>query len=96
MPNGSIILVKDNTGKKIAVFLVDEKHADPSSGYSLAIRLLLEKPVEEPTSVVRVASADHPSMYWVNTNNGTLHRLVGTEVEISHRVFGTLPILLLI
>ena len=35
----------------------------------------------QPTSVVRVESLDHPPMYWVDTNSGTLHRLVGAEVE---------------
>ena len=35
----------------------------------------------KPTRVVQVESFDHPPMYWVNTNTGTLHRLVGTEVE---------------
>ena len=35
----------------------------------------------QPTSVVRVESLDHPPMYWVDTNSGTLHRLVDTEVE---------------
>ena len=35
----------------------------------------------QPTSVVRVELLDHPPMYWVDTNSGTLHRLVGAEVE---------------
>ena len=34
-----------------------------------------------PTPVVQVESPEHAPMYWVNTDNGTLHRLVGTEVE---------------
>ena len=34
-----------------------------------------------PTPVVHLESPDYPPMYWVNTNTGTLHRLVGTEVE---------------
>ena len=28
-----------------------------------------------------VESPDHSPMYWIDTNSGTLHRLVGTEVE---------------
>ena len=34
-----------------------------------------------PTPVVQVESPEHAPMYWINTNNGTLYRLVGTEVE---------------
>ena len=33
------------------------------------------------SSNVHVESPEHPPMYWVNTDNGTLHRLIGTEVE---------------
>ena len=31
--------------------------------------------------VVHVGSAQRPPMYWINAETGTLHRLVGTEVE---------------
>ena len=34
-----------------------------------------------PTPVVRVRQAQRPEMYWIDAENGTLHRLVGTEVE---------------
>lgn len=31
--------------------------------------------------IVHVGAAQRPSMYWINTQTGTLHRLVGNEVE---------------
>ena len=31
--------------------------------------------------VVHVETPDHPPMYWVNMNDGTLHRLIGGKVE---------------
>ena len=33
------------------------------------------------TPVVQVGASERPPMYWINVNSGTLHRLVGTEVE---------------
>ena len=33
------------------------------------------------TPVVHVESSNRPPMYWINMNNGTLHRLIGDEVE---------------
>ena len=33
------------------------------------------------TPVVQVGASERPPMYWVDTNSGTLHRLVGAEVE---------------
>ena len=33
------------------------------------------------SSVVLVDASQRPSMYWVDMNNGTLHRLIGTKVE---------------
>ena len=36
----------------------------------------------QPTSVVvQVGASERPPMYWINVNSGTLHRLVGAEVE---------------
>ena len=34
-----------------------------------------------PTSVVHVGEAERPPMYWIDTQIGTLHRLVGDTVE---------------
>ena len=34
-----------------------------------------------PAPVVHVGISEHPPMYWVNTETGTLHRLIGDEVE---------------
>ena len=34
-----------------------------------------------PAPVVHVGLSERPPMYWVNTDDGTLHRLVGDEVE---------------
>ena len=34
-----------------------------------------------PATNVLVEEAGHPPMYWINTETGTLHRLVDTEVE---------------
>ena len=34
-----------------------------------------------PTSVVHVGAAERPPMYWIDTQTGTLHRLVGDTVE---------------
>ena len=33
------------------------------------------------TPVVQVGASERPPMYWINVNSGTLHRLVGAEVE---------------
>ena len=36
----------------------------------------------QPTSVVvQVGASERPPMYWINVRSGTLHRLVGAEVE---------------
>ena len=36
----------------------------------------------QPTSVVvQVGASERPPMYWINVKSGTLHRLVGAEVE---------------
>ena len=34
-----------------------------------------------PAPVVHVGLSERPPMYWVNTDDGTLHRLIGDEVE---------------
>ena len=34
-----------------------------------------------PRPTVLVEASERPPMYWINTNSGTLHRLVGAEVE---------------
>ena len=34
-----------------------------------------------PAPVVHVGISEHPPMYWVNTDDGTLHRLIGDAVE---------------
>ena len=54
---------------------------DTSPLASLTKLVAVDIEISKPTPVVQVASPDHPPMYWVNTNNGTLHRLIGTEVE---------------
>ena len=37
--------------------------------------------ISKPTPVVQVDAAQRPPLYWVNATTGTLHRLVGDEVE---------------
>ena len=36
---------------------------------------------QTPAPVVHVGLSERPPMYWVNTDDGTLHRLIGDEVE---------------
>ena len=48
---------------------------------SLTNLITVDIAVPRPTSVVQVESPEHPPMYWVNTNTGTLHRLVRAEME---------------
>ena len=45
------------------------------------IQSLLDKRSNDVSGNGAVEVPDHPPMYWVNTDTGTLHRLVGTEVE---------------
>ncbi|MDE0552639.1 MAG: dockerin type I domain-containing protein, partial [Candidatus Poribacteria bacterium] len=47
-----------------------------------------KKPESQPlpeylktTGVVNTASSDYPPLYWVDTSNATLHRLMGTNIE---------------
>ena len=42
---------------------------------------LNEVDVEITTPDVHVEATQHPPVYWVNTNNGTLHRLVNIKME---------------
>ena len=51
----------------------------PLASLTKLVRVDIEIP--KPTSGVRVESPEHPPMYWINTNTGTLYRLVGTEME---------------
>ena len=37
--------------------------------------------ISQPSVVVQVGASERPPMYWINVKNGTLHRLVGAEVE---------------
>ena len=37
--------------------------------------------ISQPSVVVQVGASERPPMYWVNVTRGTLHRLVGAEVE---------------
>ena len=37
--------------------------------------------IREPTPLVQVDAAQRPPMYWVDAKSGTLHRLIGDEVE---------------
>ena len=37
--------------------------------------------ISKPSPVVHIGVAQRPPMYWVNEKTGTLHRLVGAEVE---------------
>ena len=65
-------------GKNILLVAVYEKAAawsgffgfEKDAVYSLVI-----------TPVVQVGASERPPMYWINVNSGTLHRLVGAEVE---------------
>ncbi len=59
----------------------DNPIADTSPLASLTKLVEVDIEISIPTPVVHVESSDYPPMYWVDTNNGTLHRLVGTEVE---------------
>ena len=34
-----------------------------------------------PTAVVHIGAAERPPIYWIDTDNGTLRRLIGDEVE---------------
>ena len=63
------------------VISVDIEGTVPSKSLMPDPNLEVDIEISIPTPVVRVESPDHPPMYWVDTNNGTLHRLVGTAVE---------------
>ena len=61
--------------------LAENPIADASPLASLPKLVKVDIEISKPTPVVHVESSDHPPMYWVNTNNGTLYGLVDTEVE---------------
>lgn len=71
-----VLLVKDADGRNIAAFQAIEKTG----------RALIGTPLENVGSDDSVPQAlipqsQRPPMYWVNTEAGTLHRLVGAKVE---------------
>ena len=53
---------------------------DTSPLASLTKPLEVDIEIPIPTPIVHIESPDHPSMYWINTNNGTLYGLVNTEI----------------
>ena len=68
---------EDNpNGEVAAEIIVNYLLADASKDLIPDARL-----AAAPIPVVHVESPEHPPMYWINTNNSTLHHLVGTEVE---------------
>ena len=63
------------------LLLAENPITDTSPLASLTKLVEVDIEISKPIPVVHVESPDYPPMYWVNTNNGTFHRLVGTEVE---------------
>ena len=53
------------------------------TGITLGIAAVLPTPTPPPTVApeVVIAEVERPPLYWIDTQAGTLHRLVGTEVE---------------
>ena len=66
-------LIKDVNDRNLALFQTVE-----NAGRAL-IGSPPQKTVSEPQ--VLIAQSQRPPMYWINTETGTLHRLVDTEVE---------------
>ena len=62
------------------LYLARNPITDTAPLASLTKLVTVDIAIPKPTSVVRVESPEHPPMYWVNTNTGTLHHLVGTEM----------------
>ena len=63
------------------LYLARNPITDTAPLASLTKLVTVDIAIPRSTSVVRVESPEHPPMYWVNTNTGTLHHLVGTEME---------------
>ena len=66
------------------LFLTDNPIQDTSPLRTLLDRnpnLKLDIEISQPSVVVQVGASERPPMYWINVNSGTLHRLVGAEVE---------------
>ena len=62
------------------LYLARNPITDTAPLASLTKLVTVDIAIPKPTSVVQVESPEHPPMYWVNTNTGTLHHLVGTEM----------------
>ena len=54
---------------------------DTSSLASLTKLREVDIEISQPSVVVQVGASERPPMYWINVKKGTLHRLVGAEVE---------------
>ncbi len=65
---GHVWLVKDPNGKNLAVYRAVEK-----DGRAIINALL--------SPVVQIGPAQRPPVYWIDAGAGTLHRLIGDEVE---------------
>ena len=63
------------------LLLAENPITDTSPLASLTKLVEVDIEISKPIPVVHVESPEHPPMYWINTNNSTLHHLVGTEVE---------------
>ena len=86
-----IWLIKALDGRNIAVFQAEAKLGRAAIGATTGNRNpTTQMPPPKATEEVRsdasepqvlIAESQHPPMYWVDTVTGTLHRLVGTNVE---------------
>ena len=65
-------------GKNILLVAVYEQAADWSGFFGFEKDAVYSLVI---TPVVQVGASERPPMYWINVNSGTLHRLVGAEVE---------------
>ena len=75
-------LVKDPNGRNIAVFQAQEKIGRAGIGAMPDHMKRTESgDVNGGNPQVLIAEPQCPQMYWIDAKNGTLHRLVGTEVE---------------
>ena len=79
-----IWLIKDLDGRNIAVFQAEEKIGRAVIGTATNRR---DHPVQEDVNSggsrpqVLITQSQRPSMYWIDTETGTLHRLIGSKVE---------------